>query len=234
MATTHTHRRMTKHELKTDRFTTSIFAAREWVEQNLKITLIVLGGAIVLGAAVWGTISWRAAAAREALSLYGEAGVEIRSGNPAVAIAQLQKLLDEHSGSPMAGPGCFQLAQLHFRQRSFDDARVLFRRYIDEFGSDPMLVSASWAGLGAVDEQAGLPAEAVDKYRQAYAADPGGFRAAEYLRTAIRAAVEANDSAKALEFFATLQKEFPEDVANLSQAHEALIEHGFLDPAKPL
>jgi len=232
MPTSHAPRRISKHDLKTDQFSTSIFAAREWVEKNLRTTLIVAGAIIVVGVAIWGVARWRGGQSDEALSLYGEAGVEMRSGNAAVAIAELQKILDEHKGSKIAGPACFQLAELHFRQRNFDDARVFFQRYINDYGDDLMLKSAAWAGQGAVDEQAGFYGEATTKYEKAIEVDPKGFRVPEYWRTIVRTAIAANDSTKALSAFERLRKDFPRDAQNIGIAREMLIEHGMLDPGK--
>lgn len=232
MATAHAQRRMTKHELKEDAFTTAIFRGREWLENNLRTALIAVGSVIVLLAAVWGFFAWRASEEADAQSLFGQGGVEMRSNNPTAAIAQFQKLLDEHPSASVSGLGCFQLAQLQFRQRSFDDARVNYQRYIDDWGNDKMLVAASWAGLGAVDEQAGFYSEALDKFTKAVDADKEGFAAAEYLRRAIRCAVAANDPTKALALYERLQKEFSKDVASINTSKQHLIEHGILDPSK--
>src|SRR5512134_2167748 len=103
MATAHAQRRMTKHELKEDAFTTAIFGAREWLENNLRMALIVVGSVVVLIAAVWGFFAWRTAQNAEAQSLFGKAGVEMRYNTPTAAIAQFQRLIDEHSGSSVAG-----------------------------------------------------------------------------------------------------------------------------------
>ncbi|MBI3872890.1 MAG: tetratricopeptide repeat protein [candidate division Zixibacteria bacterium] len=232
MPTTHAPKRMTKHDLKTDAFTTSIFAAREWVETNLRLALIVAAAVVVVGGGTWGFVTWRNAQAADAETLFGQGGVEMRSGNMVMAIAQMQKVLDEHPHADVAGMACFQLAQMHFRQRSFDDARVTYRRYIDDYGKDPMLVAAAWAGMGAVDEQAGSFAEASQKYDNAVAADPKGFHTPEYLRVIVRCAIAANDTTKALAALATLEKDFPKDVQNHNIARSSLIEHGFLDPGK--
>lgn len=230
MATAHAQRRMTKHELKEDAFLNVVISAREWIINNMQKALIVGGGIVVLIAAIWGFIAWRASQEAAAQKLFGQGGVEMRSNNPPAAIAQFQKLMDEHSGSSVAGIGCFQLAQMQFRQRTFDDARVNYQRYIDSYGDDPMLVAASWAGLGAVDDQAGFYAEAMEKFIKAVDADKTGFSAAEYLRRAIRSAVDANDSAKALELFGRLQKDYAKDAASINTSKQHLIERGVLDP----
>ena len=124
MATTPAHKRISKKDLKTDAFTTSIFAAKEWAEENVRMIAIVIGAMVILVAAVWGFSSYRANEQLAAQSLYGEAGVEIRSNNNSVAIALLQRLVDEHGGAQHAGPASIQLGQLHFQERSFDEARL--------------------------------------------------------------------------------------------------------------
>ncbi len=232
MPTTHTQRRMTKHELKQDAFSTAIFTAREWAETNIRLVAIVLGAIVLVGASTWGFFSWRSSGEEAAKVLYGQAGVEIRSGNPPAAIATLQKLLDEHGHSGVAGVGCFQLAQMQFRQRSFDDARAMYQRYLSDYSTDPFLVAGSWAGQAAVDEQTGFYSDAIDKYEKAYRADPTGFEAPTYIRKMVRAAISANDSARALSAYELLQKEFPKESAHINTAKQFLIERGYLDPNK--
>lgn len=232
MATTHTQRRMTKHELKQDGFTTAIFGAREWVESNIRTVAIVLGAIVLVGALTWAFFGWRSSGEEAAKVLYGQAGVEIRSGNPPAAIATLQKLLDEHAHSSVAGIGCFQLAQTHFRQRNFDDARAMYQRYLSDYGDDPFLAAGAWAGQAAVDEQTGFYSDAIDKYEKAYRADPTGFDAPTYIRKMVRAAISANDSARALSAFELLQKEYPKDTPHINTAKQFLIERGYLDPNK--
>lgn len=232
MATAHAQRRLTKQELKSDAFTTAIFGGREWIENNLRLVLIVVASIVVLIAAVWGFLAWRSSQELSAQKLFGQGGVEMRANNPTAAIAHFQKLVDEHSGASVAGLGCFQLAQLQFRQRSFDDARVNYQRYLDDYGDDPMLTAASWAGLAAVEEQAGFYPEALEKFVNAVKADKDGFAAADYMRRAIRCAVEANDSARALALFEQLRKDYRTDVNSINTAKQSLIEHGILDPNK--
>lgn len=229
MATAHAQRRMTKHELKEDAFTTAVFKGREWIENNLQKALIALGALALVVALVWGFFAWRSSQENEAQKLFGQGGVEMRSNNPVAAIASFQKLLDEHSGSSVAGLACFQLAQMQFRQRTFDDARVNYQRYIDDYGSDPMLVAAAWAGLAAIDEQAGFYGEAVEKFTKAVDVDKTGFAAADYMRRAIRCAASGNDSVKANELYTRLQKDFSKDAATINTVKQHLIERGMLD-----
>jgi TolA-binding protein len=142
----------------------------------------------------------------------------------------LQRLLDEYPGSKLAGPGCLQLAQLQFRERSFDEARLSFRRYIDDLADSPLLTAAAWAGLGAIEEQTGFPENAIAHYRRAVDADPEGPSAPENLRRLVRAAVRAGDTSAASAAYQTLDADFPDDTDNRVRAQQMMIERGLLPP----
>jgi len=230
MATTQTRQRLTKHQLKQDAFSTAIFGAREWVEQNLRLTLMVLGGVVLAAAMIWGVNYYRDSRAAAAASLFGQAGLELRGGNLAAGIVSLRKLVDEHSGATIAGIACVELADAYFRQRSFDEAKTFFQKYLDNYGNDNMLTAAAWAGLGAVDEQASVSGEAAQKYLKAAGINPKTFQSSEYLRAALRCAIAARDSSLALQMYKSMQKDFPASDPNLKMARQTLIEHGFLEP----
>jgi len=230
MATTQTRQRLTKHQLKQDAFSTAIFGARQWVEQNLRLTLMVLGGAVLVVALVFGVNYWRTSRAAASAALFGQAGVELRGGNLAAGIVSLRKLVDEQSGSNLAGVACVQLADAYFRQRSFDEAKTYFQKYIDSYGDDNLLVASSWAGLAAIDEQAGANGEAAKKYVKAAGINPKSFQTSEYLRAALRCAIAAHDSALATQIYRDVVKDFPPTDQNVRQLRQTMIEHGLLEP----
>ncbi|MBI5868873.1 MAG: tetratricopeptide repeat protein [candidate division Zixibacteria bacterium] len=231
MATTQaSSKRLTKHQLKQDAFTTTIFAAREWITQNLRLAFMVLGGIVAILAIVWGINYYRTSQAAQANSLFGQGGVEIRGGNLAAGIISLRKLVDEHSGATVAGIACVQLADAYFQQRTFDDAKKYFQKYIDSYGNDPTMNAAAWSGLAAIDEQASANAEAAQKFMKAAGFIPKTFQAAEYLRGALRCAFAAKDSALATQIFSTLEKDYGPNDQNVRLARQNMIENKFLEP----
>lgn len=231
MATTPaTSKRLTKHQLKQDAFTTAIFSAREWLEENLRLALMVLGGIVAVVAIVWGVNYYRTSQAAEANSLFGQAGVEIRGGNMAAGIVSLRKLVDDHPGATIAGIACVQLADGYFQQRTFDDAKKYFQKYIDSYGDDLTLTAAAWSGLAAIDEQSGANTEAAQKFMKAAGLVPKTFQAGEYLRGALRCAFAANDASLADQAFKTLAKDFSPNDQNVRVARQGMIEHKFLEP----
>jgi predicted negative regulator of RcsB-dependent stress response len=230
MATTQVSKRLTKHQLKQDGFSTAIFGAREWVEQNLRLTLMVLGGVVLVAALIWGIGYYRTSQTTEANSLLGQAGVELRGGNLAAAIVSLRKLVDEHPGAKVAGIACVELADAYFRQRSFEDAKTYFQKYLDSYGDDPLITAAAWAGLAAVDEQASASAEAAKKYIKAAGVSPKTFQSSEYLRAALRSAIEARDSTMATQIYKNLESDFSRNDQSVRMARQTLIEHGYLQP----
>jgi tetratricopeptide (TPR) repeat protein len=229
MAQTGTRQRFTKHQLKADAFTTAVFRAREWAEQNLRLVLMAAGGVVVVVLAVWAITSYMSGQEQAAARLYGEAGVELRSDNLSGAILNFQSIMDNHSGAKVAGLACFQLADAYFQQRRFDDARIYFQRYLDDYGDDPLLVASAWSGLGAIDEHAQDFGACFDKQMRASAVDPDGFMTAEYLRQAVRCAVAANDTTSALQAYQRIQQ-IDTDPRNVELVRQRLIEDGFLDP----
>ncbi len=228
MAQTGTRQRLTKHQLKEDAFTTAIFRAREWTEDNLRLVLMVAGGILVVILAIWGITRYTSSQEQDAARLYGEAGVELRSDNLSGAILNLQTVVDEYGDSEIAGVACFQLADAYFVQRRFDDARVYFQKYLDDYGDDKLLVTSALSGLGAIDEHAQDYASCFERQMEAAQTD-AGFMAAEYLRQAVRCAVEDGDTAAALRAYERIQ-EIDTDSRNVDIVRQRLIEHGFIGP----
>jgi TolA-binding protein len=230
MAQTQAKRRLSKHQLKQDAFTTAMFSAREWVEQNLRMVLYAVGGVIAVIVLIWGITSYFGGKESAAAALYGEAGVELRANNLSAAIISLQRVVDEYGSSDVADLACFQLAEAHFRQRNFDDSRVAFQRYLDQYGDDPMLVASAWAGLAAIDEQANDFQSAAEKNMRAARIDLTSFQAPDYLRHAVRCAIAAGDSALAMEAFTILKENTEPGSETLKTTRQNLVEHGILPP----
>ena len=232
MAQTQAKRRLSKHQLKQDGFTTAIFGAREWVEQHLRMVLLVAGGVVVVIAATWGIVSYFQGREAAAATLFGEAGVEIRSNNLSAAVIGLKKVVDEYGGSDVADLACFQLADVQYRQRSYDEARATYQRYLDDYAGDELLVASAWGGLAAIDEHANDLAAAAEKNLKAASLNLKSFQAPEYLRHAIRCAIGLKDTALALRAFALLEQTGT-DPRNVKSSRQTLVEHGLLAPEIP-
>jgi len=209
-----------------------MFGAREWAEQNLRTLLLVVGGAIAVVAITWGVINYTQGRETAAAAVFGQAGVELRSNNLSAAVISLQRVLDEYGSSDVADAACFELADAQFRLRSYDDAQATYQRYLDDFGGDPMLVASAWGGLAAIDEQKGEYEAGAEKNLKAANLDITSFQAPEFLRHAIRCAIDANDTTTALNAFKLLDKTGT-DPRNIKISRQTLVEHGFLPPTGP-
>lgn len=230
MATAGARQRITKHQLKEDAFTTGVFRAKEWAEQNSRLLLSVLGGVLALILIIWGVNRYLSGREDAAQALFGTGGVELRSNNLPAAIINFQRVVEEYSGSDIAGLACFQLASAHFRQRNFDEAAKYYDRYIRKYGDDPMLTASAWGGLASIDEQSGKYADAADKNFRAAEINPKSFTSAEFLRHAMRCAIAAGDSERAQRALSIIEKNAPDDrMVNL--AKQTLIEHDMI-PAR--
>ena len=103
MAQAQAKHRITRQHLKEDPFANFIFRAREWVEDNLRLVLIVVGAIVVVVVAVWAINSYTTGREDTAARLFGEAGVSLRSNDLPGAILSLQSVVDNYGGSDVAG-----------------------------------------------------------------------------------------------------------------------------------
>jgi len=187
---------------------------------------------IAVVAITWGIVNYVQGREAAAAALFGEAGVELRSNNLSAAVISLQRVLDEHGSSDVADAACFELADAQFRLRSYDDAQATYQRYLDDYAGDPMLVASAWAGLAAIDEQKADYTAAAEKNLKAASLNITSFQAPEYLRHAIRCAIDANDTTTALKAFGMLE-ETGTDSRNIKTSRQTLVEKGFLSPSDP-
>lgn len=103
--------------------------------------------------------------------------------------------------------GAFYAANAYYELGQYNDART----YFGKIGSGHGYVTASArAGEAAILENQSKPAEAAAKYLEAADADDSKALAPQYLLSAARAFVAANDAAKATEALDRLERDFPE------------------------
>jgi tetratricopeptide (TPR) repeat protein len=191
--------------------------------------ILGVGAVIAVIAIAWAGVNYFEGKQQEAASVFGQAGVELRANNLSAAIISLRRVVDDYGSSDVADAACFELADALFRQRSYDDARVMYQRYLDDYADDDMLVASAWGGLAAIDEHANDYAAATEKNLRAASIDPDSFQVPEFLRHAIRCAIAGNDTAAALNAFHMLE-ESGTDRRNVRTSRQKLVEVGFLPP----
>ena len=166
-------RKLSKSELREDEFVEWIMEAVEYVKERARL----FGGGAVAVIAVILAINYfiesKDADRLKAAALLGDVLMVEQGGEPAEAIRLAEELVSSYAGTPAAAQGIVLLANLHYAQGRYAEARTYYQRYLDNYEPLDVLAYAAQSGLGACFEAEGQFLAAAQHY-EAYAAQQAG------------------------------------------------------------
>ena len=166
-------RKLSKEELREDEFVEWIMHAVDYVKERSQL---VGGGAVavlVLIMAINYFDASREAAKVEAAALFGDVLMAEQSGQMPEAIRLAEQLVSSYAGSPAASHGIVLLANFHYMQGNYGEARNYYQRYLADYEHVDVLAYAAQSGLGACLEAEGQLLQAARHY-EVYAAEQTG------------------------------------------------------------
>ena len=202
--------RITKKEMKQDKFVTYSLRVSEWIQKHLNEVLMVAGGVVVVTAVLFFIFSSQAKRERKAAELLGKANFALQSGNMAGAVEDLQTVVNKYGGSRSAGQAAFYLAYAYFYAKDYVQAQSLFEKYVQKYKEDPLLSQSAQAGVGDCHMQTGNPVMAAENFLKAASLSPQTFLAPQYLLRAASAYMQADQNDKAREILRRLIDEYPD------------------------
>jgi outer membrane protein assembly factor BamD (BamD/ComL family) len=216
--------RITKKEIKQDKFVTYSLKASEWVQKHLNEVLIGAGGVILVAAILFFVISSQGKKQRKAAELLGQASLELQTGNMGQAVGGLQTVLNKYGGTKSAGKAAFLLASAFFYSRDYVQAQTFFETYLEKYHEDPLLSASAQAGIADCHMQRGNFIPAAEAFVEAASLDPPDFLASQYLFKGACAFLKAEQKDKAKELLNRLIEEYP-DSREVHQAKLKLAEN---------
>lgn len=199
--------KITKRQIKEDRFTTNMLLAKDWIMENWQMVSIVAAIAVIIIVAVAYFINVGKSRETEASDRYYRAMAEFRRQNYQPAILEFTSIADDYSGQ-IAGLAQFNLANAHFESKNYDEAITNFQKYIDKFHGDKLMTASAYAGIGASLENKSEFGAAADKFMEAINYYPDSPGAPDYYLGAVRNYVMAGDADKADKTLKELQEKF--------------------------
>jgi tetratricopeptide (TPR) repeat protein len=159
-------KRLTKRELKEDKFVTLYFQVQEYFYRNSKILIGALVGLIVVILAIYGFTRMNASREASAQLELTKAKVALTQQNYAAAIDMLLQLVEEYGGTASGKEGRFYLANAYFANKDFINAERYFQ---DAAGNldDDILESSALAGIAACLEEKQDYSGAAESYERA-------------------------------------------------------------------
>lgn len=209
--------RITKKEIKEDKFVTYTLKLNEWIREHLNQVLIMAGGVVLVAVIIFFVFSSKAKKERNAAELLGKAGIELQTGDLGAATGDLQKVINQYGNTESSGKATFLLASAYFYARDYNQAQSFFEKYLDKFKNDPLTRAAAQAGIADCYMQKGNSPLAGETYIQAVSLYPEGLLAPEYLLKAADAYLKAGQKDKAREIFNRITKDYP----NSQQVNQA-------------
>lgn len=199
--------KLTKREIKEDKFATFMLTAKDRVTDNWQFTAIGAAVVVLLAAAVIFFISNQRTSRVEASEKFANAQMEYRSGNTQVAVSALNQIVSDYSGET-AKSALFLLGRISYETKNYPEAVRYWEQFADKYKSDRLNYAAALAGVAACNENQAQFVQAATKFNEAIQAYPDGPAVSDYIFGEMRSYLEAGDIEKAKANLAELKTKF--------------------------
>ena len=166
-------RKLSKSELREDEFVEWIMQAVEYVKERARLFVSGALAVVAIIVAINYFIESQEVDRLQAAALLGDVLMVEQGGEPTEAIRLAEELVSSYAGTPAAAQGTVLLANLHYAQGRYAEARGYYQDYLDNYEPLDILAYAAQSGLGACLEAEGQLLAAAQHY-EAYAAQQAG------------------------------------------------------------
>ena len=189
-------RKLSKSELREDEFVEWIMQAVEYVKERARLFASGALAVVAIIVAINYFIESQETDRLQAAALLGDVLMVEQGSEPTEAIRLAEELVASYAGTPAAAQGIVLLANLHYAQGRYAEARSYYQSYLDNYEPLDILVYAAQSGLGACLEAEGQLLAAAQHYEDYAAQQAGTIREAMARMEAARIYGLAGDSDK--------------------------------------
>jgi outer membrane protein assembly factor BamD (BamD/ComL family) len=200
--------KLSKQQIKEDKFTTNMLLARDWLTSNWQIVAIAAAVVILIVAGIAYFIKMQSDKEMESGNRLAKAVAEARRQNYQVAILELKAISEEYDGE-IGGTALLNLANAYYDNKNYDEAISSYQRFINDFHLDNLTTASAIAGIGYALEGKQEFLAAGDKFAEAVERYPDLPSVGDYCVGAIRNFVQGHDRAKAEKILNILKEKFP-------------------------
>lgn len=217
--------KITKREIKEDKFTTFVFQAKDYVYDRWPYFVGVAAAIVIVIVAVSLIQSQGAARTKEAADIYNRALGEFRSANFQLAIVDFKTIIDDYGSTDYGRLAAFNLGNAYFSAKNFTEAKTAFENYLKGYKDDKYFVTSAMTGIAASLAGLGQFKDAADKYREAAEKYPDFNLAGEYYLEALDNYVKADEMESAKVILAKLTNDY-RDTQYYMRGTRLAAEHG--------
>ncbi len=194
-------KKITKKELKEDKFVKFTLQAKTYLDENSKQVFYMVTGIIVVAIVIIVFVYAHNANVEQARGQLGIAQVEYSNLNYDKSITRLESLIESYDGTNEADQGMFLLANILYQKERYEESKNYFEQFIDSYSGSDILLASGIAGLAACYEKEKMFLEAGQTYSRAASTAPDFVEADNYLYLAGICFSKAGDTLKAIEKF---------------------------------
>ncbi len=199
--------KITKQQMKEDKFTTTMLISRDWLMKNWQPVALTAAAVIVVivGIVLYSDSQKSGEAAGE--TRLSNAISILRQNNFQGAIVELNDIIDNYGGD-VAASATFLLGNAYYGARNYDDAMASYQKYYDKHHRDKLTSASALGGIAACHENKQEFEKAAEQYMTAFEYYPESANAPDYLLGAVRNYVNLGNKEKANEILKTLESDF--------------------------
>lgn len=200
--------RISKREMKEDKFTTFMLLAKERFMDNWTF---VAGGVALIIIIVAAMMYYQSSGVKkeaEASEIFARAESDMYSRNYQLAIVDFKNIVDDFSSTVYARQALFNLGNSYFYSKNYTEARAVFEDYLEKYNDDKYFTVSAIAGIAATLVGTGDLIAAADKYREAAEKYPDFSVTGEYLVQAMKYYIKGGQPESAKVVYAKLSKQF--------------------------
>ncbi|UCD16866.1 MAG: tetratricopeptide repeat protein, partial [Candidatus Zixiibacteriota bacterium] len=199
--------KITKQQIKEDKFTTFVLRAKDRIVENWQVVSIAAAAAIIIIAGFVYYVNTQSSREATALNRLTRATAELQRRNYEAAITEFQAVADSYGGDA-AGRAQFYLGNAYYGSKDYDEAIAAFQKYVDKYHLDKLSTSSAMAGIAASLENKQEFATAAERYREAVDYYPDSPSAPDYYLGAVRCYVQTGNRELAEQMVAVLKERY--------------------------
>lgn len=203
-------KKLTKKEIKEDKFVEAAMQARAYVEDNYKQVSLITAAVFIAFLLIMGYNYVHTQTSERSSTLLGQAQLEYQNMNYTKARGILDRLENEYAGTDAAEKGLLLLANLHYQQDKYSEAADSYMAFTDAYSGSDILVASGYAGYAACQEQMANNAAAAEFYLKAQHSDPDFVEASNYLYLAALNFITIDDFAAAKDALDRIINDYPD------------------------
>lgn len=207
------HRRLTKKQLKQDRFLEAVFTAWAYARDNMAI---VVGGAlalialIVLGVRVGGTVAGAPQGDPEAERALSAARMQFLQGQPDAGAAALEQVRQRYGSSPVGREASLLLANSLYEAGQFAQALTVFQEYLRKPLHDDLTRDNARLAIAACREETGDLPGAMQAYEEVWGTAANPALRAQAAMSAARCALAQGQPDRAADLYESVAERYPD------------------------